>query len=140
MPTITDEMIHAAERTLIRYAIAEDTEIKPDDVTDEAIDERLAELRTEDEANREDDPSLSSLDDVFGAMLTAALDVSGAATEWVVFYGGDTPEDCAGDRLYDDEAEAREMAQWVVGGGIAKRVRYAGPWVVVPLNAAEVSR
>jgi hypothetical protein len=71
---VTEEMTNAAQRVLIRYALAEDLGIKATNVTDELVDERLAEIRQDDEESRVDEPDLPSIDDVFTVMLTAAHD------------------------------------------------------------------
>ena len=51
-------------------------------------------------------------------------------TEWVVFWGGETPDDCAGWDSRDDEADAEEHREWIAGGGVAQRPVMYGPWTV----------
>jgi hypothetical protein len=51
-------------------------------------------------------------------------------TEWVVFWGGENPDDCAGWDSRDDEADAEELREWIVGGGVACRPVMYGPWTV----------
>jgi hypothetical protein len=72
---VTDEMIVAAQRTMIRYGLAEQDQIKLEDVTDDAIDTELAEIRDIGAQM----PEMPSLDDVFRAVLTAALACGGGA-------------------------------------------------------------
>jgi hypothetical protein len=75
MGTITDEMIEAGLREMIRFVIAGAEEIKPADVTVEAIDAELADMRADDA----EEPDGLSLDEMFSAILTAALDCGGGA-------------------------------------------------------------
>jgi hypothetical protein len=67
--------------------------------------------------------------DLFMAGWNAA---TGSATsrDWCVRYGGEDPNHCAGTLVYDDQAEAEEMAQWMVGGRVAYRAVARGPWIV----------
>lgn len=51
-------------------------------------------------------------------------------TEWVVFWGGESPDDCAGWDSRDDEADAEEHREWITGGGVAQRPVMYGPWTV----------
>lgn len=73
MPTITKDMIDAAQRVMIRHTLAEGLEVKPADVTGEMIDAELAELREIDKEDRAGDSGLTSLDGIFEELLTAAL-------------------------------------------------------------------
>ena len=57
-------------------------------------------------------------------------------TEWAVFWGGEDPDDCAGSDVYGDEADADENRQWIIGGGLATRPVWRGPWTVVKPPAA----
>lgn len=72
---VTDEMVLAAARTLIRYTLAERDRVKPEAVTEEEIDDELAEIRQ----LEAESPELPGVDEVFAEVLTAALDVSGGA-------------------------------------------------------------
>ena len=56
--------------------------------------------------------------------------------EWAVFWGGEDPDGCAGSDVYTDEADADESRQWIIGGGLAKRPVWYGPWVVVTPSSA----
>lgn len=76
MPTITTEMIHAAQRVLVRHTVAVDQGIPSANVTEDAVDVELAELREEDEADRVVDPELPSFDEIFTEMLAAALNAA----------------------------------------------------------------
>jgi len=59
-------------------------------------------------------------------------------TEWVVFWGGESPDECAGWHSSEDEADAEEHREWIVGGGVARRPVTFGPWTVtVPPPPAE---
>lgn len=60
-------------------------------------------------------------------------------TEWAVFWGGDDPDDCAGADVYADEADADENRQWIIGGGLATRPVWRGPWTVVRPPAAALA-
>lgn len=54
--------------------------------------------------------------------------------QWCHFYGGPDPDNAAGNRICDDEVDAREASEWVVtlgGKGIARRMVRYGPWEVV---------
>jgi hypothetical protein len=51
-------------------------------------------------------------------------------TEWVVFWGGESPDDCAGWDSRGDEADAEEHREWIAGGGVACRPVMYGPWTV----------
>lgn len=76
-----------------------------------------------DKANRENAPSLA---------LPGVLP-SGPFTgteEWAVFYGGETPDDCAGFDVLSCQAEAEEDVQWRVTGGVARRSVLYGRWAV----------
>jgi hypothetical protein len=53
-------------------------------------------------------------------------------TGWCTWWGGEDPNDCAGQLVYDDQAEAQEMAQWILGGRVAKRTTVHGPWIDQP--------
>lgn len=72
---VTDEMVLAAARTLIRYTLAERDKVKPEAVTEEEIDDELAEIRQ----LEAESPEWPGVDEVFAEVLTAALDVSGGA-------------------------------------------------------------
>ena len=50
--------------------------------------------------------------------------------EWGVFWGGETPDDCAGFEVVSCETEALEDRQWRVGGGVARRSVLYGRWTV----------
>lgn len=68
--------------------------------------------------------------------LTAGRTVLEPSTEeqWCHFYGGPDPDNAAGNRICDDEVDAREASEWVVtlgGKGIARRMVRYGPWEVV---------
>ena len=51
-------------------------------------------------------------------------------TEWAVFWGGESPDDCAGWDSRDDEADAEEHRERITGGGVACRTVAYGPWTV----------
>jgi hypothetical protein len=53
-------------------------------------------------------------------------------TEWCIAWGGEDANDCAGRLEYDDEAEAREMTQWIDGGIVARQTVIRLPWVNAP--------
>jgi hypothetical protein len=57
-------------------------------------------------------------------------------SEWAVFWGGEDPDDCAGSDTYGDEADADENREWIIGGGLAKRSVWYGPWIVVKPSSA----
>ena len=58
-------------------------------------------------------------------------------TDWCIAWGGEDANDCAGRLEYDDEAEAREMTQWIDGGIVARQTVIRLPWVNVPDGAAD---
>jgi hypothetical protein len=53
-------------------------------------------------------------------------------TDWCIAWGGEDANDCAGRLEYDDEAEAREMTQWIEGGIVARQAVIRLPWETVP--------
>jgi hypothetical protein len=55
--------------------------------------------------------------------------------DWCIAWGGEDANDCAGRLEYDDEAEAREMTQWIDGGIVARQTVIRLPWVNVPDEA-----
>lgn len=58
-------------------------------------------------------------------------DPAGAGeVEWAVFWGGTSPDDCAGWYI-TDQASAEEDMQWCVSGRVARRPVFRGPWEVV---------
>jgi hypothetical protein len=57
-------------------------------------------------------------------------------TDWCIAWGGEDANDCAGRLEYDDEAEAREMTQWIDGGIVARQTVIRLPWETVAPEAA----
>lgn len=58
--------------------------------------------------------------------------------QWCYFYGGPDPDNSAGSRVTEDEADARESVEWVIalgGKGIARRQVSCGPWEVVDFTS-----
>ena len=53
------------------------------------------------------------------------------STQWCIAWGGEDANDCAGLLEYDDEAEAREMTQWIDGGIVARQTVIRLPWETV---------
>lgn len=64
----------------------------------------------------------------FGAWAGGSCDKNEG--EWVLFYGGPDPDNCAGTLPYDSHGEAEEMLQWIPGAGIAARTITYGPWII----------
>jgi hypothetical protein len=56
--------------------------------------------------------------------------ITGEREQWTVFCGGPDPENSAIRVEYDGQVEAEGLAQWVMGGGVAHRTLYAGPWEI----------
>jgi hypothetical protein len=56
-------------------------------------------------------------------------------TSWCVAWGGEDANDCAGRLEYDDEADARDMTQWIPGGIVARQAVISLPWETVPDEA-----
>src|ERR1017187_4191703 len=52
-------------------------------------------------------------------LLAAYGDAAPVTAEWCIAWGGEDANDCAGRLEYDDEAEARDMTQWIDGGIVA---------------------
>lgn len=67
----------------------------------------------------------------------SVLDNVETRTEWVAWYGGPDPDNCAGTLVYDDMDEAVEMTEYLADSGVAYREVVEGPWVVVPDQPAE---
>lgn len=66
--------------------------------------------------------------------------VQEAELEWCVFHGGEHPDECAGYRVFDDQAEAEEDVQWTREAGTACRLVTRGPWQVQqPAELSEVA-
>jgi hypothetical protein len=60
--------------------------------------------------------------------------------EWAVFYGGETPGDCAGFDVVSDEDEAHEQLQWRLAAGVARRSVLYGRWTVLVSPEDELAR
>lgn len=118
---------------------------------DLAAEEAAREFAGWAEAQGYDDSELYSfaeMDEAFAAGMQAARDLAahvagpsaGPAAphhfECAVFWGGEDPDDCAGSDVYGDETDADESRQWTIGGGLAKRAVWYGPWTVVTPSAA----
>jgi hypothetical protein len=59
--------------------------------------------------------------------------ITNSREEWCVFYGGHDPDNAAATEIRDDENDAREYLQWLIGiqgKGIAHRTVSTGPWQV----------
>ena len=69
-------------------------------------------------------------------LLAAYGDAAPVSTDWCIAWGGEDANDCAGRLEYDDEAEARDMAQWIDGGIVARQTVIRLPWVTVPADEA----
>ena len=54
------------------------------------------------------------------------------STEWCIAWGGEDANDCAGRLEQADEADARDMTQWIDGGIVARRTVISLPWETVP--------
>jgi len=65
-------------------------------------------------------------------MFDPATEPADTATQWCVAYGGDDPNECAGTLVFDGEAEAREQAQWIRDGMLARRTVITSDWKRVP--------
>jgi hypothetical protein len=85
-----------------------------------------------DEARAQVAQLAARLKDLTEPGLIPAAGPARVTTDWCVAWGGEDANDCAGRLEYDDEAEARDMAQWIDGGIVARQTVVRLPWVNVP--------
>jgi hypothetical protein len=85
-----------------------------------------------DEARAQVAQLAAHLKDLTEPGLLPASGPASVTTDWCIAWGGEDAHDCAGRLEYDDEAEAREMTQWIDGGIVARQTVIRLPWVNVP--------
>ena len=85
-----------------------------------------------DEARAQVAQLAARLADLTGPGLFPASGPARVTTDWCIAWGGEDANDCAGQLEYDDEAEAREMTQWIECGFVARQSVIRLPWETVP--------
>ena len=76
---------------------------------------------SQDMADRQLADALEGLEIAYGSAPRSSI-------AWCIAWGGEDADDCAGRLEYDDEAEAREMIQWIECGFVARQTVIRLPW------------
>jgi hypothetical protein len=79
------------------------------------------------------DPSAQAMGTFLGALralLGAPEPLVELDEQWVTFYGGPDPDNCAGRLGSSDHTTAESRRRWMRQAGVAHRTLYAGPWQI----------